>query len=218
MACVFVAVSMGMILAKGARGFRFESRTSPILMWRRSEARYVINIAIPESWEAYQEPDQIKLEIIASPIWSSGAEWKDGSFGKIWKNEVVLAYERLIRSQWNLIFRRTSCLRGLVLNPDQIWWHWGDLEGETGNLGKRLDWRDRNETWWEEALGSSDLVTITIWALGSCFFFSPVIVSTQWSWNVARGLILSEIKSSKLSALFELFKLLLALFVISSKY
>ena len=26
----------------------------------------------------------------------------------------------------------------------------GELEGETGNLGKRLEWRDRDETWWEE--------------------------------------------------------------------
>ena len=25
----------------------------------------------------------------------------------------------------------------------------GDLEGETGDLGKRLEWRDRDETWWE---------------------------------------------------------------------
>ena len=26
----------------------------------------------------------------------------------------------------------------------------GELEGEMGNLGKHLEWRDRDETWWEE--------------------------------------------------------------------
>ena len=26
----------------------------------------------------------------------------------------------------------------------------GELKGKTGNLGKRLEWRDRDETWWEE--------------------------------------------------------------------
>ena len=26
----------------------------------------------------------------------------------------------------------------------------GELEGETGNPEKRLEWRDRDETWWEE--------------------------------------------------------------------
>jgi len=26
----------------------------------------------------------------------------------------------------------------------------GELEGETGNLGKRLEWRDRDGTWWVE--------------------------------------------------------------------
>ena len=26
----------------------------------------------------------------------------------------------------------------------------GKLEGETGNLEKRLEWRDRDETWWDE--------------------------------------------------------------------
>ena len=26
----------------------------------------------------------------------------------------------------------------------------GELEGEIGNLGKRLEWIDRDETWWEE--------------------------------------------------------------------
>ena len=26
----------------------------------------------------------------------------------------------------------------------------GELEGETWNLGKRLEWRDRDETWWKE--------------------------------------------------------------------
>ena len=28
----------------------------------------MINIAVAESWQAYQGPDQIKLEIVASPI------------------------------------------------------------------------------------------------------------------------------------------------------
>ena len=27
------------------------------------------------------------------------------------------------------------------------------MEGETGNLGKRLEWRDRDETWWVECFG-----------------------------------------------------------------
>ena len=40
--------------------------------------RYVINITIAESWQAYQGPGQIKLEIVASPIWPFGGEWKDG--------------------------------------------------------------------------------------------------------------------------------------------
>ena len=26
----------------------------------------------------------------------------------------------------------------------------GDLEGEIGNLGKRLEWRNWDETWWVE--------------------------------------------------------------------
>ena len=26
----------------------------------------------------------------------------------------------------------------------------GVLNGETGNLGRRLEWRDRYETWWVE--------------------------------------------------------------------
>ena len=26
----------------------------------------------------------------------------------------------------------------------------GKLEGETRNLGKRLEWRDQDETWWVE--------------------------------------------------------------------
>ena len=29
-------------------------------------------------------------------------------------------------------------------------WHWEELEGETGNPGKRLEWRDQDETWWIE--------------------------------------------------------------------
>ena len=26
----------------------------------------------------------------------------------------------------------------------------GGVGGKTGNLGKRLEWRDRDETWWVE--------------------------------------------------------------------
>ena len=26
----------------------------------------------------------------------------------------------------------------------------GELEGETGNIGKRLEWKDQDETWCEE--------------------------------------------------------------------
>ena len=26
----------------------------------------------------------------------------------------------------------------------------GELEGETENLGKRLEWRDQDETWWDK--------------------------------------------------------------------
>ena len=62
----------------------------------------MINIAIAESWQAYQGPNQIKLEIVVSPI------------------------------------------------------------RETQNLGKRLELRDCNGTWWEDALGSSNLVTSAI--------------------------------------------------------
>ena len=32
------------------------------------------------------------------------------------------------------------------LNPISL----GELEGEIGNLGKRLELRDRDETWWVE--------------------------------------------------------------------
>ena len=32
----------------------------------------MINIAIAESWQAYHRPDQIKLEIVSSPIRPSG--------------------------------------------------------------------------------------------------------------------------------------------------
>ena len=39
--------------------------------------------------------------------------------GKIWKNEEFLTYEWLIWSEWILIFRKTSCLRALILNPDR---------------------------------------------------------------------------------------------------
>ena len=35
-------------------------------------------------------------------------------------------------------------------NPDWIWSYWGELEEETRNLGKRLEWRERDDTWWDE--------------------------------------------------------------------
>ena len=38
----------------------------------------------------------------------------------------------------------------MFLNPDWIQCHWGDLGGGTGNLGKRLERSDQDETWWEE--------------------------------------------------------------------
>jgi len=37
-----------------------------------------------------------------------------------------------------------------------------ELEEGYGNHEKRLEWRDRNEAWWEEALGSSKLVANAI--------------------------------------------------------
>ena len=30
----------------------------------------------------------------------------------------------------------------------------GELEGETWNLGKLLDWKDQDETWWEKIITS----------------------------------------------------------------
>ena len=55
------------------------------------------------------------------------------------KNEVFLTYEWVIESQWNLIFIRISCLKALILNPEQIWWHWGELRGGNLKLGKHSD-------------------------------------------------------------------------------
>ena len=51
-----------------------------------------------------------------------------------------------------MIFRRISCLRALILNPTGS----GDIGGgELGGgnlkLGKHLEWRDRDETWWEKS-------------------------------------------------------------------
>ena len=50
------------------------------------------------------------------------------------------------------MFGRISCLRAAILNSDRIWLHWGGgiWEGETQNLGKHLEWRDWDETWWEK--------------------------------------------------------------------
>ena len=73
-----------------------------------------------------------------------------GGGGNSEKNEVFLNYERVVGSQWNSIFRRISCLRALILNPDQIWWHWGEVGRGKLKLGKLLEWRDQDETWWEK--------------------------------------------------------------------
>ena len=49
-----------------------------------------------------------------------------------------------------MIFRRISWLRALILNPTGS----GDIGGELGGgnlkVGKHLEWRDRDETWWEK--------------------------------------------------------------------
>ena len=44
--------------------------------------------------------------------------------------------------------RRNSFLPAPILNTDLV--TLGDLEGETGKLGKRSDWRDWDETWCEK--------------------------------------------------------------------
>ena len=37
-----------------------------------------------------------------------------------------------------------------MLNLDQICWQWRELEREIRNLGKRLEWKNRDEAWWVE--------------------------------------------------------------------
>ena len=48
--------------------------------------------------------------------------------GVIQKNEVFVTYERVTRSQLNLIFRRILCFKALILNSDQILGHLGKPE------------------------------------------------------------------------------------------
>ena len=51
------------------------------------------------------------------------------------------------------MFRRISCLGALILKIDRIWGKWGgggELAGGNLKLGKHLEWRDRDETWWEK--------------------------------------------------------------------
>ena len=48
------------------------------------------------------------------------------------------------------MFGRVSYLRALTLNSDRIRCHCGELGGGTQNLGKRLEWKDHEETWWEK--------------------------------------------------------------------
>ena len=103
-------------------------------------SRYVMDIAVPVPLSLGElgggKPNSEKLE----------------------KSDVFLPYERVIGSQWNLIFRRTSCLRALIFNPDRMQWYLRELE-ETGNLGIRLEWRDRDDTWWEEWTQVLDTLT-----------------------------------------------------------
>ena len=55
----------------------------------------------------------------------------------------------------------------------------GELEGEIRDLGKSLEWRDRYETWREEALGPSGLVTSAIGAL-VFFLLQPNHIEKNW--------------------------------------
>ena len=68
----------------------------------------------------------------------------------------------MARSQWNLILRRISCFKALILNSDQILWHWGDWRGnrdsrETWKLGYfylTYRWSDLNEILYLEGIMS----------------------------------------------------------------
>ena len=40
---------------------------------------------------------------------------------------------------------QSSCFKSQP-DPVKLW----EVKGETGDLGKRLQWRDRDKTWWEE--------------------------------------------------------------------
>ena len=61
-----------------------------------------------------------KSQIRDSHNWNGTALFGGVGWGglilKIRKNEVFLTYERVIGSQLNLIFRRISCLKALILN------------------------------------------------------------------------------------------------------
>ena len=59
----------------------------------------------------------IKMDPLSLGVVGGGG----GNSEKLEKNEVFLTYERVIGSQLNLMFRRISCLRALILNLDQIW-------------------------------------------------------------------------------------------------
>ena len=70
----------------------------------------------------------------------TGSALFGGVGGIIRKNEVFVAYEQVTRSHRNLLFRRSLCFKALILNSNQILWHWGELEGETGIPRKRENW------------------------------------------------------------------------------
>ena len=89
----------------------------------------------------YQGPDQIKFEIVASPIWTSGGNGRTVNLEKFEKWGIFNLQTELSDLNENLINRRISCLRALILNHDRIRWQWGELEEETGNFGKCLEWR-----------------------------------------------------------------------------
>ena len=49
----------------------------------------------------------------------------------------------------------------------------GELEGETGNLGKRLELRDRDETWWDKRFNTeqeetSETLYLQVYLYNNC--------------------------------------------------
>ena len=46
---------------------------------------------------------------------------------------------------WKDIVSQSTCFKSR-LDPVTL----GEIEGGTQNLGKRLEWKDRDETWWEK--------------------------------------------------------------------